>query len=72
MLFLISTLFAEEPTVVYKKETRIDFEAVDIEGLIKKPQGVTLLERSKAIFNPLVHIREDFLFEMEDSINQIK
>ena len=43
MLFLISTLFAEEPTVVYKKETRIDFEAVDIEGQIKKPQGVTLL-----------------------------
>lgn len=70
LLFLLSAL-ADEPTVVYKKETTIDFESVEVEGQIKKPPGILNMERTKAKFNPLVYLKEDFAFEIQESINQI-
>ena len=74
MFLLILSLFAqaEEPTVVYKEKTEIDFEALDIEGSLKKPVGVLLSERKEIIFNPLVKIREEWISEMNESINDIQ
>jgi len=74
MILLILTLFsyADEPKVIYKKETEIDFEAVDIEGVTKKPQGALVMENLRATFNPLVNIREHWNKEMTDSINDIQ
>jgi len=75
---LLSALFAapafaqDEPQVIYKDKTEIDFEAVDIEGQLKKPQGQLLLERAKADFNPMIELREDFNLEMTQSVNDIK
>ena len=54
----------EEPKVIYKKKTEIDFENLDIEGELVKPQGALLLERKKANFNPLIKLRQDFNVEM--------
>ena len=62
----------DKPEVTYKKETTIDFEGVDIEGKLVKPQGALLLERKKAHFNPLITLRSDFNKEMNDSVNDIK
>ena len=61
-----------EPTVVYKNITTIDFEGVDIEGELVKPQGALLMERQRAAFNPLIMLRVDFNQEMSMSVNQIK
>jgi len=72
MLLLLITALADEPNVVYKKRTEIDFEAAEIEGQIKKPHGAITMERVKANFSPLVHLRENFIYEMNDSINQIQ
>ena len=72
MLLLLITALADEPKVVYKKRTEIDFEAVDIEGQIKKPPGILSLEKARANFNPLVQLRENFIYEMNDSVNQIQ
>ena len=49
-----------EPQVIYKEKTEIDFEAVDIEGQLKKPQGMITVERSRAEFAPLIQLREQF------------
>ena len=41
-LLLISVAFGQEdqePTIVYKKETEIDFEGLEIEGQMIKPHG---------------------------------
>ncbi len=62
----------KEPIIVYKDKTEIDFEALDIEGELIKPQGALLLERNKAAFNPLIKLRKDFNVEMSDSIKQIQ
>lgn len=71
-LLILTTLSMAEDNVVYKKRTEIDFEAVDVEGQIKKPPGALLQEKNRALFNPLVHIRETFTSEMTQSINEIQ
>tara|TARA_Y100000385_G_C12937069_1_gene569313 strand:- start:198 stop:422 length:225 start_codon:yes stop_codon:yes gene_type:complete len=74
MLLLILSLltYAEEPVVIYKKETKIDFEAVDIEGQLKKPQNTLISETNRALFNPLVQIRTTWNLEMTRSIDDIQ
>ena len=74
ILLLINVAMAEEPAdakVVYKKETEIDFEALELEGELVKPQGALLLERRKAHFNPLIKLRKDWDTEMKASVTDI-
>ena len=74
MILLILSLFAiaDEPKIIYKEKTEIDFEAVDIEGRNKKPMQTLITETNRAIFNPLVKIRTSWHEEMTDSLNDIE
>ena len=77
VLFLLSGVaFAndseEEPKVVYKERTEIDFEGVEVQGELVKPQGSLLLERKHAKFNPMIKLRTDFDDEMDKSVQEIK
>ena len=58
--------------VVYRTKTEIDFEDLEIEGILQKPQSALILERKKASFNPLVKLRTDWKDEMEQSVDEIK
>ncbi len=58
--------------IKYKERTEIDFEGVDVQGELVKPQGQLLLDRRKANFNPLIRLREDFNHEMKSSVDQVK
>ena len=74
-LLLSPEVFAEdkdEPIVLYKKKTEIDFEALELEGELVKPQGNLILERKKANFNPLIKLRKDFTQEINQSIGDIQ
>ena len=62
----------EDRKVVYKQRTEIDFESVDVEALLVKPQGTLVLERKQASFNPMINLRKDFNVEIEQSTNEIK
>ena len=62
----------EEPKVVYKQRTEIDFEGVEIEGELVKPQGSLVLDRIHAKFNPMIRLRTDFDDEMDKSVDEIK
>ena len=62
----------EEPKIVYKQRTEIDFEGVEIDGELVKPQGSLLLERKHAKFNPMIKLRTDFDDMIEDSVKEIK
>lgn len=79
LVLLAGPAFAEdpkseetEPKVIYKERTEIDFEGLEIEGELIKPQGALLLERQRASFNPLIKLRTDFDKEMDDSVQEIK
>jgi len=72
-LLLIATLSrAEEVQIVYKQKTEIDFEGVDVEGQLVKPEGQLITEREIAQFNPLIKLRYNFNEEMSQSVNDIK
>ena len=58
--------------VVYKAATSIDFEDLEIEGVLQKPQSALVLERKKASFNPLIKLRTDWKDEMDQSVDEIK
>ena len=76
LLLISSTAYAddkeEEPKVVYKQRTEIDFEGVEIEGELVKPQGSLVLDRRHAKFNPMIKLRTDFDDEMDKSVDEIK
>jgi len=61
-----------EAKVVYKSKTEIDFEDLEIEGVLQKPQSALLLERKKANFNPLIKLRTDWNPEIDQSVDEIK
>ena len=74
LLLLTSLALAQDDSreVRYKDKTEIDFEGVDVEGQLVKPQGALLLDRKRASFNPLIKLRVDFNPEMSQSVNEIK
>jgi hypothetical protein len=74
LLFITSLSFAQEsePQIVYKSKTEIDFEGLEIDGDVVKPDGAIIQERGAAKFNPLIGLRTDFNYEMKASINEIK
>ncbi|GAB4294889.1 MAG: hypothetical protein Kow0090_09710 [Myxococcota bacterium] len=57
--------------VVYKKRTVIDFSDVTIEGELTKPQGSYISTRRSSRFNKLIKIRENFIPEMDMSIDNL-
>lgn len=81
-LLAITALFAtssaafaqddEEREVKYSERTEIDFEGLDVNGELVKPQGALLLDRKRASFNPLIRLRTDFNQEMAESVDEIK
>ena len=75
MILLIISIFtaqAEEKNIIYSERTEIDFEAIDIDGELVKPQGALLIERGSVRFSPLIELRLDFNEEMNRSVNSIK
>ena len=77
LLLLISLAHAsdddsEDRKVVYKQKTEIDFEDLEIEGVLQKPQSALVLERKKASFNPLVKLRTDWNDAIDESVDEVK
>lgn len=72
LVILSSIALAEEPKIIYKEKTEIDFEALDIEGRTKKPMQSLITEQTRAIFNPLVQIRKEWHLEMIESVDDIQ
>lgn len=76
LLALLSVAYAgdedDDRKVVYKSKTEIDFEDLEVEGVLQKPQSALVLERKKASFNPLIKIRTDWNEEIAQSTDEIK
>lgn len=77
ILFLANTSFAKDEesqdrSVVYKQKTEIDFEDLEIEGVLQKPQSALVLERKKASFNPLIKLRTEWKDQIDQSVDEIK
>ena len=62
----------DDRKVIYRQKTEIDFEDLEVEGTLIKPQSALVLERKKASFNPLVKLRTDWNDEIEESTDEVK
>lgn len=77
LLFLFSSVaYAgdedEGRKVVYKQKTEIDFEGLEVEGVLQKPQSALVIERRSASFNPLIKLRTNFADKIEENTDEIK
>lgn len=80
LLLMVSLAFAGDGVerdedgrkITYKSKTEIDFEGLEVEGVLQKPQSALILERKKASFNPLIKIRTDWNSEIAESTDEIK
>lgn len=76
-LFVPGLAFAQERDtegreIRYEERTTIDFDEVDVEGELVKPEGNLLTETKRASFNPMIRFREDFNVEMKQSVDEVK
>ena len=65
----------EQPSdrqIIYKQRTEIDFEGIEIEGTLVRPQGALILDRRRGSFNPLIRLRADFEPELNNSVDLIR
>jgi hypothetical protein len=58
--------------VVYNSRTEIDFEEVEVDGQLVKPEGHLLLDRKRATFNPLIKLRRNWDTEITESLKEIE
>jgi len=70
LLLFLGIAIAQE--VQYKETTEVDFEELEIDGVLVKPKGILLQERTGADFNPLIQLRLDFNEEMSCSVKNVQ
>jgi len=71
-IFVMSAFAQEgETRTTYKKRTVVDFSDVTIEGELTKPQGSYISTRRSSRFNKLIKIRENFIPEMDISVDNL-
>lgn len=61
----------EEDKTVFKKKTVVDFNDVTLEGELTKPEGSYLVDKKKARFSSLIKLRQDFLPELQKSVDNL-
>jgi hypothetical protein len=77
LIFLPHAAFAQDEEeadrkIVYKQKTEIDFEGLEVEGVLQRPQSTLIIERRQASFNPLIKLRTDFNDKIEENTDEIK
>ena len=63
---------SEDRKIIYRQKTEIDFEGLEIDGILQKPQSSLIIDRKKASFNPLIKLRTNWNDEIESSTDEIK
>ncbi len=79
LLFFALNAFADDPEeevegrkVVYNSRTEIDFEEVEVDGQLVKPEGALLLDRKRATFNPMIRLRKNWDVEISESLKEVE
>lgn len=65
-----STVFAKK--VTYRKTQDVNFDAVDVDGAVRTPDGAYLVQKRGIDFNPLYKVRKNFDDNIKDSVEYVK
>jgi hypothetical protein len=58
--------------VKYKKVQEVDFEASDVDGQVRNPDGAYLLQKRGVDFLPLYKVRSGFDENIKESIEHLR
>jgi len=69
-MFMSSTVFAKK--VTYRKTQDVNFDASEVDGAIRSPDGAYLVQKRGIDFVPLYKVRKNFDDNIKESIEYVK
>lgn len=70
VVFTSSTVFAKK--VTYRKTQDVNFDATDVDGAVRTPDGAYLVQKRGIDFAPLYKVRKNFDDNIKESIEYVK
>ena len=65
-----STVLAKK--VTYRKTQDVNFDAVDVDGAVRSPDGAYLVQKRGIDFAPLYKVRKNFDDNIRESVEYVK
>jgi hypothetical protein len=69
-LFTSSTVFAKK--VQYRKVQDVNFDAMDVDGQVRNPDGAYVVQKRVVEFLPLYKVRKNFDENIKESVEYVK
>jgi hypothetical protein len=69
-LFTTSTVFAKK--VQYRKVQDVNFDAMDVDGQVRNPDGAYVVQKRVVEFLPLYKVRKNFDENIKESVEYVK
>lgn len=70
VVFSTSTVFAKK--VQYRKTQDVNFDAMDVDGQARSPDGAYLVQKRSIDFMPLYKVRKNFDDNIKESVEYVK
>lgn len=70
LVFTSSTVFAKK--VQYRKTQDVNFDAMDVDGQGRSPDGAYLVQKRGIDFVPLYKVRKNFDDNIKESVEYVK
>ena len=69
-VFSTSTVWAKK--VEYRKTQDVNFDAVDVDGQVRNPDGAYVVQKRVVDFMPLYKVRRNFDENIKESVEYVK
>ena len=69
-LFSTSTVWAKK--IEYRKTQDVNFDAVDVDGQVRNPDGAYVVQKRVIDFMPLYKVRRNFDENIKESVEYVK
>ena len=69
-VFSTSTVWAKK--VEYRKTQEVNFDAVDVDGQVRNPDGAYVVQKRVIDFLPLYKVRRNFDENIKESVEYVK
>jgi hypothetical protein len=69
-VFVNSTVWAKK--VEYRKTQDVNFDAVDVDGQVRNPDGAYVVQKRVVDFMPLYKVRRNFDENIKESVEYVK
>ena len=68
--FVSSTVWAKK--IEYRKTQEVNFDAVDVDGQVRNPDGAYVVQKRVVDFLPLYKVRRNFDENIKESVDYVK